>query len=311
MRYTITATAAHGAAVKELRLAPADGSPAPAWQPGDHVELEFGARAGTRFRNAYSLVGLAGAELRIAVQLDAGGRGGSRTLHEEFGAGMELDLHGPFGGFALHPGAARTVLLAGGIGITPLVSMAQALSAEGHAFELHYLARDADRAVLLEELRGLEHGALTVHLTGGGARPELAALVKPWREGSTLHACGPAGLLGAVRACAAALGWPAGSVHVESFGARRDSADRPLRVHLRQSGMTLDVAPGTTILDAMIAADAFVSYECKRGECGNCFAQVVSGEPLHRDVCLTPQQRSQGMTTCVSWARGPELELDL
>ena len=75
--------------------------------------------------------------------------------------------------------------------------------------------------------------------------------------------------------------------------------------------MTLDLAPGTSILDAMIAADVFVAFECRRGECGNCFAQVLSGNPLHRDVCLTPEQRGQGMTACVSWVAGPGLELNL
>lgn len=88
-------------------------------------------------------------------------------------------------------------------------------------------------------------------------------------------------------------------------------AYRPVRLHLQQSGMTLDVEPGTSLLDAMIAADVFVAYDCRRGECGNCFAQVLSGTPLHRDVCLSSQQRNEGMTTCVSWASGPELVLDL
>lgn len=88
------------------------------------------------------------------------------------------------------------------------------------------------------------------------------------------------------------------------------TTDRPVRLHLRQSGMTLDVEPGTSLLDAMIAADAFVACECRRGECGICFAPVLSGAPLHRDTCLTPQQRSEGMTTSVSWAGSAELELD-
>lgn len=147
---------------------------------------------------------------------------------------MELDLDGPLGGFALHPGAARTVLLAGGIGITPLVSMAHALAVRGQGFELHYLARTPEGAVLLDELGALPTGEITVHSTGDGKRPDLARLIGPRQEGCELHACGPAGLLEVVRGCAAALGWR-----------------------------------------------------------------------------LTPQQRSQGMTTCVSWAAGSELELDL
>jgi ferredoxin-NADP reductase len=311
MRYLIQTIIQHGPYVKEFRMIPGDGSPAPAWKPGAHVELSFRAKDGAEFRNAYSLVGAPGDCLRVAVQREDAGRGGSRTLHDEYEAGMEIDLSAPADAFRLHTGAIRTVLLAGGIGITPMTSMAQALDASGHAFELHYLARDAERLVLTSEVTGLRHGAVSTYLTGNGARPDLDMLIGPYTEGSELHACGPASLLEAIRTRAAALGWPSRHVHVESFGARQASGDKPVRVYLRQSDLRFEVAPGTSILDAMIAADAFVSYDCKRGECGNCFAQVLSGEPVHRDVCLTPQQRAEGMTPCVSWAAGEELELDL
>jgi vanillate O-demethylase ferredoxin subunit len=311
MRYLIQTTVQHGPYVKEFRMIPADGRAAPAWKPGAHVELSFRSQVGTEYRNAYSLVGAPGDCLRVAVQREEAGRGGSRVLHDEVEAGMEIELGAPVDAFRLHAGTARTVLLAGGIGITPMTSMAHALNAGGQRFELHYLARDAERLVLMDEFAGLQHGAVSTYVTSNGGRPDLDALIGSYSEGSELHACGPAPLLEAIRTRAAALGWPAAHVHVESFGARKASGDKPVRVYLRQSDLRFDVEPGTSILDAMIAADAFVSYDCKRGECGNCFAQVLSGEPVHRDVCLTPQQRAVGMTPCVSWAAGEELELDL
>lgn len=311
MRYRIEAIVAHGDGVKEFRLAPADGSAAPAWPPGAHITVGIQAADGASYRNAYSLVGTPGPQLRIAVQRAAAGRGGSRTLHAHYRAGMELDVSGPRDGFRLHPGARRTVLIAGGIGITPLVSMACALEAAGAAFELHYLARDRAHMVLLGELAAFRHGRVTGYATATEGRPPLAAIVGPWAEGSELHACGPAPLLQAIRASALDQRWPPERLHAESFGACSLAGDRPLRVHLRQSGITVGVAPGTPILDALIAADAFVSYDCRRGECGSCYAPVVSGLPLHRDVCLTPAQRAEGMTTCVSWAAGDELVLDL
>ncbi|KGF78263.1 hypothetical protein IA69_31360 [Massilia sp. JS1662] len=309
-RYRIAAVLAHGPAVKEFRLVPADGAAVPRWHPGAHVELVFASRTGIRHRNAYSIVGDAAGALRIAVQREAGGRGGSRILHDEFAPGMELEVGTPRDDFRLQPGARRTVLIAGGIGITPILPMAHALDAAGAAYELHYIAKDADRLVLLDDLRGLA-GAIHTHVTGSGGRPDLDVLIGPYEEGCELHACGPSGLLQAIAARAAALGWPARHVRFESFGARSGGADRPVRVYLRQSDMVLDVAPGQSILDAMIAADVFVSYECKRGECGGCYAGVLSGAPVHRDVCLTGPQRALGMTTCVSWASTPELELDL
>lgn len=311
MRYLIDTIVQHGPYVKEFRMVPANGAAAPSWQPGSHVEVRFRSQSGAEFLNAYSLVGAPGACLRIAVQREASGRGGSRVLHDEFTPGMEVELGAPIDAFTLHRGAVRTLLLAGGIGITPMTSMARALDSQGYGFELHYLARDSERLVLMDEFADLPHAAVSTYLTGSGQRPALAALIGAYVEGSELHACGPVSLLEAIRTCAAKLGWPAQHVHVESFGARSVSGDQPVRLYLRQSDLRIEVAPGTSILDAMIAADAFVSYECKRGECGNCFAQVVSGEPVHRDVCLTPEQRRQGMTTCVSWATGGELELDL
>jgi vanillate O-demethylase ferredoxin subunit len=311
MRYQIDAIIPHGPAVKEFRLVPLDGPALPAWQPGAHIELRFDARSGASHTNAYSLVGEVDGRLRIAVQREEQGRGGSRVLHDEFEPGMELEASMPLDSFRLHAGKARTVLIAGGIGITPMVPMAQALDAAGAAYELHYLAREPQRLVLAEDWQALDQARVHTYVTGNGGRPDLARMIGPWEEGSELHACGPVALLEAIREAATREGWPQQHIHFESFGARAQQQDRPVRVHLLQSGMTLDVAPGTSILDAMIEAGAFVSYECKRGDCGNCYASVVGGEPVHRDICLTPAQRAQGMTPCVSWASTPELELDL
>lgn len=311
MRYLIDAIIPHGPAVKEFRLAPLGGAALPPWQPGAHVELRFEAKSGASHVNAYSVVGEVDGRLRIAVQREERGRGGSRVLHDECAPGMALDVGAPLDGFRLQPGAVRTVLIAGGIGITPIVAMARALDAAGADYALHYLAHDRERLVLAEDWQALGEGRVRTYATGVDGRPDLEALVGPWREGCELHACGPVALLEAVRAAATAQGWPRRHIRFESFGARPQAQDRPLRVHLLQSGMTLDVAPGASILDAMIDADVFVSYECKRGECGNCYAGVVSGAPVHRDVCLSPAQRAQGMTPCVSWAATPELALDL
>lgn len=296
--------------VKEFRLSPVEDNTIPAWKPGAHIELTFCSRSGTQFRNAYSIMGEHEGCLRIAVQREENGRGGSRLLHDEFHTGMEMELSGPIDAFELHPATTRNVLIAGGIGITPILSMASALDASGNDFELHYLARDRSGFLFLDELTQLSRGKIFTYVTEV-CRPDIAALIGLYSDQSELHACGPVSLMEAVNTTAASLNWPACHLHFESFGARKSGTDRPLRVHLRQSGMTLEVVPGTSILDAMIAADAFVSYECKRGECGNCYSPVISGKPLHRDICLTPAQRAEGMATCVSWAAGPELELDM
>lgn len=232
-------------------------------------------------------------------------------LHDEFEPGMALTVSAPVDGFTLHPGARRTVLIAGGIGITPLIPMARALETAGASYRLHYLAREPARLVLADDRRSLGQERVRTYLTGTDGRPDLERLVGPWAPGCELHACGPSALLDAIRAAATVQGWPQQHLRFESFGARVHAGDAALRVNLLQSGITLDVAPGKSILDAMIDAEVFVSYDCQRGECGNCYAGVVAGEPLHRDLCLSAKQRAQGMTPCVSWARGPLLELDL
>ncbi|MBH9576252.1 PDR/VanB family oxidoreductase [Inhella proteolytica] len=311
MKLLIQATVAHGADVRELRLRHPDGQPLAAWPAGAHLKLHLPQADGTTLERHYSLVGSPGAtqEYRIAVLKDPQSRGGSRQVHEQLAAGQVLEVEGPFDSFPLRANAGRTVLVAGGIGITPLHAMAHALNAQGRDFELHYLARSEDRLVLLDELRALPHAQIHLHL--GRTPPDLAGLLGSFQAGTSLHACGPVPLLNALREQAAALGWPASAVHFESFGARVDAQDRPIRLHLAQSGLSLDVPVGVSLLDALIQADQFVAFDCKRGECGQCWTPVLDGEPVHRDVCLTPAQRAGGLCTCVGWARSAELTLDL
>ncbi|MYM65715.1 2Fe-2S iron-sulfur cluster binding domain-containing protein [Pseudoduganella sp. FT55W] len=318
MSYVIADVIRHAPGIKEFQIRRQDGAALPPWLPGSHIIVDFSSSAGSRFSNHYSLVGMAGAanRYRIVVQREEGGKGGSRCLHDEFGPGSEIQLSGPFNSFPLEPAKpakpARVLLVAGGIGITPLVSMAHALGAMGQPLELHYLARDRAHLVLLDELRAVDGVQVREHVSAESGRADLAALLGAYSDGDRVYACGPHGLLQGLSDAAAALAWPSTAIHVESFGARAQSGDEPLVVELSLSEMVINVQPGTSILDALIANDVFVSYECKRGECATCYAQVLQGHPQHRDVCLTPAMREQGMCTCVSWAdAGTRLVLEL
>ncbi|UPG96469.1 PDR/VanB family oxidoreductase [Luteibacter aegosomatissinici] len=303
--------------VREFRIARQDGARLPAWMPGSHVILRFNAADGRSFENHYSLVGVTGPAdaYRIAVQREDGGKGGSACLHDEFAAGSVLEVLGPFDSFPLtipeSTPAPRIVLIAGGIGVTPLVSMAHALACRGVPFVMHHLARNAEQATLTDELCGIAGDAMHTHYSERAGRVDFVRLLGAYEPGAQAYVCGPSGLIQALAQAAEAQGWPADALHVESFGARAQPGDAPLTVELALSELTVEVQPGTSILDALIAADVFVSWECKRGECGNCFTQVLDGEPLHRDVCLTPAMRSQGMCTCVSWAQPGRLVLEL
>lgn len=301
----------HGAEVREIRLRGLQGQTLPAWRAGAHLRLLLPLEQDGPLERHYSLLGHEGEtqEYRIAVLHDPNSRGGSHWLHTQLREGALLDVEGPFDSFPLQAGQGRTVLVAGGIGITPMHAMAHALNARGQSFELHYLARSAERLVLLDELRALPHASLHQHV--GSTAPALDDILGSHDAEASLHACGPVPLLNALRERGAALGWPAAALHFESFGARVASTDRPLRVHMALSGASVDVSPGTSILDALIAADAFVAYDCKRGECGQCHSRVLEGSPLHRDVCLSATQREQGLCICVGWASSAELTLEL
>lgn len=307
MGYVISQVIAHGQAVKEFQLRRQDGTALPDWQPGSHIVVHFKDADGGALERHYSLVGAAGATdtYRIVVQREDSGKGGSRRLHEAYAAGSEITIDGPFNSFPLNAVGARVLLIAGGIGITPLVSMAHALSAAGQPFTLHYLARSAERLVLLDELRALPHASIVLHIADQRGRADLGALLGPYHDGDSLYSCGPAPLLQGLAEAGAQQGWPADALHFESFGARTQQDDGPLTVELSLSEMTVEVMPGTSILAALLAADAFVSYDCQRGECGKCYTPVLSGQPLHRDICLTPEMRATGMCTCVSWATAP------
>lgn len=315
MDCVVTAIVGHGSAVKEFHLRRLDGEPMPPWTPGSHIALRFAAADGTSFENRYSLIGAAGQadSYRIAVQREANGRGGSRCLHDEVAVGRAVQVAGPFDGFALRPPAASAhiTLIGGGIGITPLISMAHALRVQGIPFQLHYLARDAGRLALLDELLAIAPEAVTVHLSASTGRIDPAAVLRAHAAGDQVYACGPVALMQALADAGAGMGWPADALHFESFGPRAAGPDRPLTVTLSLSGMTVEARPGSSILQALIEADVFVAYDCKRGECGSCYTEVSAGTPIHRDICLTPAMRSKGMCTCVSWAAGPGLSLAL
>lgn len=288
-----------------ITLAAADGAALPSFKPGAHIELAF---AGLTRRYSLTSAPDDPTQYQVCVLRTEPSRGGSAWLHDRLAVGDRLSVSGPFNAFPLRLEARHSVFIAGGIGITPFLSMMAALARSAGAFELHYAARSGDRFLSLPD-----HPAAIHRYTDRDGRPglDITAILTQAPPDADLYICGPRGLIEAVRAAAAARGWPADRVHFESFGASLKPSDQPIKVHLALSGMTLDVEPGTSILDALLANDVWAPYECRRGECASCMTEVVSGEPDHRDVCLTEAQRSNSVCTCVSWARSSELVLNL
>jgi len=299
--------------IKALRLASADGAMLPAYAAGAHVELTV-QLDGAASPRKYSLVSNP-ADLRcydIAVKRNVNGRGGSAWLHDEVHVGATLEVGAPVNEFSLRSEASHHVLIAGGIGITPLLSMAAALEREGLSYELHYAAREEGAMAFRAPVAALS--CARTYFTQGdpGGRLDIAAILGPHKAdaGSHVYVCGPARLIDAVRWDAEDLGYAARRVHFESFGPAWTASDGTVQLTLSGSGIELSVEPGVTLLDAMEQAGAWIPSECKRGECGACVTSYTGGAPLHRDNCLTREQRASSFCPCVSWAE-PDTVLTL
>ncbi|VWB06162.1 ferredoxin [Burkholderia lata] len=311
----VRAVADEANGIRSYELATEDGAALPAYEPGAHVavHLENGI---TRQYSLYEAAGLR-KTYRIAVLKDPASRGGSRFLHEQVGVGERVRISGPYNHFPMTAGATSSLLIAGGIGITPILSMAARLFSEGQPFALHYCARREQDAAFVDLLRCGVPFAAHVHLHFDGGDPgkglDVRSLLSGVTEGRHLYCCGPGGLMNAVEA--AASHWPAGTVHFERFAAETaDAAENTaFRIHLCKSGLDLDVPADKSVLQVLKHAGFDISTVCEQGVCGACLTDVVDGVPEHRDQILTDDEKRANdvMAVCCSRSRSPRLVLDL
>ncbi|HZB91321.1 MAG TPA: PDR/VanB family oxidoreductase [Stellaceae bacterium] len=301
--------------VVSLDLRPLDGAPLPPFTAGAHIEL----RLPNGIERSYSIANPEGETHRyvVGVQKDAGSRGGSCFIHDALRPGAELVILAPRNNFPLKEDAGHTLLIAGGIGITPIWCMTQRLAALGRSFALVYAARARRRAAFLAEivaLLGEDSPNLRLHFDEehGGAPLDLPAVIRRARPGAHLYCCGPLPMLAAFERETAAL--PPERVHLEYFAPKAPvAASGGFEVVLARSGRCFTIAPGATILETLQDAGIAVNCSCLEGVCGTCETAVLEGEPEHRDSVLTPQERASNRTMmiCCSGAKTPKLVLDL
>jgi ferredoxin-NADP reductase len=302
--------------VRAYELVSDDGTALPPFKAGAHLDVPMRLEDGVTSTRSYSIASNPARRdaLEIAVLRESAGTGGSAAVHESFVLGTRLRCSLPDNNFPLVDGSHRSVLVAGGIGITPLKAMAHALVAEGRDFVLHFACRSRALAPYLPQLLEQFGERVVVHAGDEGQRLDVAALVASLGGSDPLYVCGPPGLIDAVRASAATLGLHPERIHYERFIVHHDaSGDRAFTVHLDRSGQTLSVPPGRTILEVLESSGLRVAASCRIGTCGTCATRVKSGVPLHRDEVLTAQQRdTEGlMCICVSRAESEALHLDL
>lgn len=290
--------------VREFLLQPLDGA-AIAWPPGAHLQVRVPV-AGREQTRSYSLVGQPAdtpGAYRIAVKRLDQGRGGSLAMWS-LAEGDTLAVSAPQNHFPLEIDAPTSLLVAGGIGITPMVSMAQALARRGRAVRLLYAARNADELAYAQRLRDTLGDGLVLAVSGQGERLDLAGEIAALPVGAPCYVCGPTGLLGAARALWAQAGRPASGLRFETFGSGGQRPTQAFAVAVPRHGASLTVSAGESLLDALEAAGIEVMSDCKRGECGLCAMDVLSveGEIDHRDVFLSEheKQANQRICACVS-----------
>lgn len=303
--------------IASFELVAADGGSLPPFTAGAHIDVRV---PGGPTRQ-YSLCNAPHETHRylIAVQREAVSRGGSAGLHERVNEGDLLTISAPKNHFPLARQARTSLLLAGGIGITPLLAMAEDMAAHGADFQLHYCTRTRARTAFYERLQTSPFAArVHFHFDDGAPaqRLDVAALLARPQPGVHVYVCGPRGFMDAVLSTAHSYGWPPAQLHYEYFSAEPvapSAADAAFEVQLARSGRVIAVPADRTVVQALAAAGIEIPTSCEQGICGTCLTRVLAGIPEHRDAYLTPEERAAGdrFLPCCSRAKTPRLVLDL
>ena len=298
--------------IVSLELEGIDGRPLPPFGAGDHIDV----RASSSLLRQYSLTGDPAVQgrYRLGILLDPKSRGGSSAIHADFQAGHVIEIGYPRNNFPLRLNAGHSVLFAGGIGITPILSMAYALASAGRSYELHYCGRSASRLAFIDELKRFGDN-VHVHLDDGPdhQRLDINAVLSSPSASRHLYVCGPNGFMDFVTSGAERAGWSTDTVHLERFGAEVNTDGAPFTVVVARSQVSFEVLPGEIIAEKLIAHGISVPMSCQSGVCGTCLVNVVEGMPDHRDSVQTDTEKASNrrITVCCSRSKTRRLVLDL
>lgn len=306
--------------IKMFEFAAVDGATLPPFEAGAHLDFILG----DHLRRNYSLANDPAEKGRYvtAVLKEKASTGGSIFMHEKVKVGDELAANGPINNFPLAPDAKRHILIAGGIGITPILAMCHRLDAVGADFHLHYCTKSPEETAFLKEIRDAFFGRVTFHHDGGDISKGInlkETLANP-ADGDHLYICGPSGMITAARE--AASHWPQGTVHFELFSSTVTAEERAahieevggdfeFEIELAQRGVTLTVPADRSILDVLWDNGVEVIYACEDGYCGSCTTGLISGKVDHRDEVLNENERETKIQVCVSRAAPGEKKLVL
>lgn len=301
--------------IRQFEFVAADGGALPAFTAGSHIDIELG----NGDERSYSLLNDQGDTRHyvVAVLREAAGRGGSDWMHDKLRDGDVIRCSEPANNFRLSEGGDHYTLIAGGIGITAILSMAARLKEIGRDYAIHYAARSPAEAAFVDEMTARHGGRAHFYYDGGNPETglDLIDLLRVRPSAAHVYVCGPVGMIRATRE--AGSDWPQGTVHYELFkGTDIDVATRardlPFEVVLKRAGKTFTIPAERTILDVLKANGYRIKSLCKEGVCGTCRVKLISGAVEHRDDCLDDDDRCEALQVCVSRAMpGETLVLDL
>lgn len=291
-------------------LEPLGGGLMPSFDPGAHIDVQLTPG----LARSYSLANdpAIRTHYEIGVHLSPESRGGSRHIHERWRAGDIIEISQPKNNFPLVEDAPHTVLIAGGIGITPMLPMIARLERLGRSWELHYVAATPERAAYVGHVEEFEGVAIAFDGIPGGQRLDLQAISQNAPADAHLYCCGPSGMLDAFVAINAER--PQTHVHIEYFGAETIVAtEGGYTLELARSGKTIAVEEGETMLDALLTAGIDIGFACGEGVCGTCEVKVLDGIPDHRDHFLTDEDKAsnRSIMVCCSGVKSSRLVLDI
>lgn len=312
LRVTVSSIDMVGEDICSLELAPLKGV-LPVFQPGAHIDVSLP----NGLVRQYSLINRPGEtdHYKIGVKREPQSTGGSEAIHSTVKQGDLLAISEPRNNFPLKRNAEKTILLAGGIGITPLLSMACTLEDYGSHYELHYFAGSKEQMAFPERLKALGSRLIShLGLSAEKTQSALRGILKTPEEHHQIYVCGPGPMLEAAREIAAQAGWPDPSIHFEYFKNTREiNSSSSFEIALSRSAMTLHVPAGRSILSVLRENGVNMDSSCEQGACGTCMVTVLEGDPDHQDVYLNQSERDAGtkIMTCVSRAKSKRLILDL
>lgn len=301
--------------IRSFELVDPDGRLLPMFTSGSHIDVELP----NGLMRQYSLSNDPRDVDRyvVAVLRETAGRGGSADMHDNVHEGATLKITAPRNNFALSENATHHILLAGGIGVTPLLSMARDLAARGASFELHYCTRTPEKTAFKDEIASAElKDHIHVHHDNGNPADglDIVGLLKDVKSGANVYYCGPTGFMHACEQ--ASHHWPTGTVHREFFNVDPDVTfddDMAFKIKIASTGQEFDVPADKSIVDVLRANGFDVDTMCEEGICGTCATVLLEGDPDHRDFVLDDEEKERGefIMVCCSRAKSPSLTLDL